>query len=142
MIRVFFLSLLLIANVMTFGQQADIRPGDTAFTAKYAKFDFQGNFAAVIEQDAMNNYYLLDFSLLPTRFERVYFMNLSFLSQELVNIDPEVSKNRVCYLSNRKYEADRILKILTGIKAKVIYTASTWTETEKAQWLTANDKYK
>ncbi|MEI7897501.1 MAG: hypothetical protein WCJ26_10735 [bacterium] len=142
MIRILSLSLLLIANVMVHGQQADFNPGDPDFVAKYAGFDFKGSFAANIEHDSMNNYYLLDFSMLPTRFERVYFMNRSFLSEEIVNIDPDVLKNRVCFSASTKYGVTDVLKIFNEIKVKVSITASSWSDAEKLEWLKANDKYK
>lgn len=142
MIRIYFLVLVLIANFTVSAQKTQILPADPAFIAKYANFDFLGNFASVIDKDSANNYFLLDFSKLPTRFERVYFMNLSFSSDELINIGPDITRDQVCFMSNNKYNETSVLIIFDEIKKKVALTSSSWSDEKKSEWLKENDKYK
>ena len=122
-------------------QQVQIRPDDPAFIAKYADFNLKGKFAAVVEQDETNNYYLVDFTSFHSRFERVYFMNLTFTTVKLVNIDPNVTRSRVWFMANRKYVADEVFKLFEELKQKVKITTSSWSEADRAQWLKKNDKY-
>lgn len=104
--------------------------------------DFKGKFAAVIDNDETNNYWLLDFSVLPSRFERVYFMNLSFSHQEIVNVDSDISKSRICFISNLKYKETDVLNLFKKIREQVGSVSSSWPEENKVQWLRNNDKYK
>jgi hypothetical protein len=142
MIRTFFISLVLITNLAVRAQQPGIQPDDPAFILKYENFDFHGKFAAMIGKDEANNYFLADFSKLPSRFDRVYFMNLSFSSPELVNIDPVITKDKVCFKASVKNNETEVIKLLEGIEQKVMATSSSWTEAAKSDWLKNNDKYK
>ena len=65
-----------------------------------ADFDLHGQFSAFIQADAVNNYYLVDFKQLEGRFARVYFMNESFAHPEIVNLDPDLSKERIWFLTD------------------------------------------
>jgi hypothetical protein len=142
MIRVFIIAMSLLVSLTLSAQQTGIQPADPAFIAKYANFDFKGNFAAAIDKDAANNYFLLDFSKLNSRFERVYFMNLSFSYDEIINIDPDIYKNRVCFMSHKNYSEADVLKIFDAIREKVLSAATSWSEDKQSQWLNVNDKYK
>lgn len=137
-----FITMILSAHLTLVGQDKAIQPGSRDFTAKYADFDFKGKFAVLIDNDETNNYYLLDFTKLPTRFERVYFMNLSFRSVEIVNIDPDITGSRVCFMSNRKYSASETIKLFEELKRTVNIPATSWSDTRKTEWLKVNDKYK
>jgi hypothetical protein len=140
--RVIFLFVMLGAIMTVRAQLVDVKPDDPAFIGKYAKFDFHGKFAQAIDKDEVNNYFLLDFSKLPERFERVYFMNLSFSSDKLINVDPDLTKSRVCFMASSKFTVDEVIKTLDEIKEKVLSIASTWPEDKKSEWLKENDKYK
>ena len=142
MIRVFIFTLSLLVNLTLSAQQSEINPAYPGFITKYANFDFKGSFAAAIDKDAANNYFLIDFSKLNSRFERVYFMNLSFSYDEIINIDPDINKNRVCFMSHKNYSVADVLKTFDAIKEKVLLTSSSWSEDKESQWLNVNDKYK
>ena len=142
MIRVLFLFVVLLMKIPAMAQYSGIQPDDPAFIARYAGFDFKGKFAAAIDKDEANNYFLLDFSKLPTRFERVYFMNLSFSSEQLVNIDPDIAKDRVCFMTSKKYSETEILQLFDEIRVKTNDTAGKWPEGQKSDWLKEKDKYK
>ncbi|MEI7662219.1 MAG: hypothetical protein WCK34_08475 [Bacteroidota bacterium] len=142
MTRISFIILLVFSAIASLGQADGILPGDPGFRQKYADFDFKGKFAVVIEKDVANNYYLLDFSKLPARFDRVYFMNLSFGNYKIINVDPVVTENKVCFMAARQYDEIEIATIFEELKTKTSGLAATWTEEEKKMWLTKNDKYK
>ncbi|MFZ4520650.1 MAG: hypothetical protein ACOYNC_03035 [Bacteroidales bacterium] len=141
MIRVFFLAVVLIANLTLKAQVEGVQPNEPAFIAKYADIDFKGKFALSIEPNALTNYYLLDFSKLPSRFEKVYYMNLSFSSGELINIDPVITKSRVCFMSNKQYPEADVIAVFEKIKRIVADTSAVWSVARKTEWLKGNDKY-
>jgi hypothetical protein len=140
--RILFLAFVLFASLTVFSQHGVVDPNDPAFITKYASFDFQGKFSSAIDKDAANNYFLVDFSRLPSRFERVYFMDLSFSANEIVNIDPVITKDRVCFSANKKYSEDEVLKIFGELEKNVKSASSAWSEDKKSAWLQRNDKYK
>jgi hypothetical protein len=140
--RILFLAIILFANLAVCAQQTGVEPNDPAFIAKYATFDFKGNFSSAIDKDAAKNYFLVDFSRLPSRFDRVYFMDLSFSANEIVNIDPVITKDRVCFSASKKYSEDEVVKIFGELEKKVKDASSAWSEDKKSAWLQKNDKYK
>ncbi len=140
--RFFFTLLLVVASITVKAQSDGIHPGDPGFREKYAGFDFKGQFAVVIERDAENTYYLLDFTKLPSRFERVYFMNLSFGNYKIVNLDPLVSEDMICFKSNLKYVEKEIVTVFDDLKTRTIGVSKDWAADVKQKWLTENDKYK
>jgi hypothetical protein len=140
--RILLLALLLMTMPELNAQSQAFQADDPAFIARYANFDFKGKFAAVIGKESPNNFFMLDFSSFATRFDRVYFMNLSFSSDELINIDPDITKNRVCFMANEKYPVAEILKLFEKLKANVQSVSASWPEDKKAEWLKGNDKYK
>lgn len=121
--------------------QQTIDPSDTTIVNKYRSFDFRGSFAVQVEQDALNNYYLVDLSALPERFERVWFMNLIFQHPEVVNIDPAISRNRIWFQAHKQYNEKEVIQQLTTCKEASVEKAKQMTEVEKSAWLKTNDKY-
>jgi hypothetical protein len=140
--RILLLALVLMAMLELNAQSTAFQVEDPVFIARYASFDFKGKFAAEIGKESPNTYFLLDFSTLSTRFERVYFMNLSFSFDELISIDPDITKNRVCFMSNEKYQVPEVLKLFEKLKADVRSVSTSWQEEKKVEWLKGNDKYK
>ena len=140
--RILVIIVLLFSSCLIWAQADGIHPGDPGFRQKYADFDFKGRFAVVIEQNSLDNYFLLDFSKLTSRFERVYFLNLGFTSYKIVNLDPVVTEDKICYMANAKYDINELVNLFEELKNKTAQNAATWTEDEKAKWLKDNDKYK
>jgi hypothetical protein len=139
-----FLMILLFLGLTALGQeesQVYINPADPAFIEKYKNVDFDGKFAVSPVSDNANNYYMVDFSKLASKFEKVYFLNLIFKGGEAVNIDGDLSKDRIWFLSNRKYSTKDIFILFDQLKAKAEKANSSFTEQEKSAWMKSNDKY-
>ena len=124
------------------GNEVQIDPGNPAFQALYQNFDFKGNFSSLVLQDAENNYYLVDFSKLPGRYEKVFFMNLTFSEGNIVNMDADLGHDKIWFLANKKYAEKDILKLFSTLKEKTDRSSQTLTGEQKSAWLKANDKYK
>ncbi len=135
-------SLIFLGTLTISAQNGGIQPDDPSFIKRYENFDFKGQFAVLIDKDTRNNYFLLDFSKFSSRFERVYFMNLSFTSSKIVNIDPNIARDRICFISNQIYNEADIVKIFDELKSKTTDISATWSQDEKSKWLKENDKYK
>jgi hypothetical protein len=134
--------IILFACGMRAAGQEFIKAGEAAFREKYAAYDFKGNFAVKIQSDEINNYYLVDISSFANRFEKIYFMNLTFSAQKIVNIDHDLDKRYVCFISILKYPADEIVGIFKDLKEETIRAAGRMTVGQQSEWLKKNDKYK
>ena len=138
------LLLFLLAGIRTSvkAQQFNIDPNDSVFIRKYASYDFKGKFAVKAESDDRNNYYLLDFSNLPGRFERVYFLNLSFKTTEIINLDANISRDKIWFLSDKRNPEKQVIDLFLDLKKRSLEAATAYSDQQKAQWLKDNDKYK
>ena len=54
-------------------QSGWIDPGDSVFNARYAQIPFGDRFAMQVLKSDWKNYFLVDLSKLPSRYERVFF---------------------------------------------------------------------
>src|SRR5512138_1053258 len=79
-----------------------VNPADPAFRAKYDRISFGDQFSLMVHSDSQNNYFIVDLTRLPTKFEKVYFMNLVFKESKVVNIDSDLGKDRLWFLSNKR----------------------------------------
>jgi hypothetical protein len=145
-IKLFFLFLILATYAgNASGQQMDgkyINPKDPEFRKKYEQANFDGKFAILAETDETNNYFIADFSQLPSKFEKVFFLNLVFKNDKLVNIDSDVTQVKIWFLASKRYQQKEILAIFDRLKEKTTSAGKSFTEPEKEQWLLKNDKYK
>lgn len=123
-------------------QSGWIDPGDSAFNARYAQVPFGDRFAMQILKSDGKNYFLVDFSKLPSRFERVFFMTIAFKQDKLVNIDPEITRDRIWFFAYENYPVREIEELLTSLKDRATEAGKNFTDVQKQEWLLKNDKYK
>ncbi len=139
--RIVIFSLLFLPAIFGFSQP-DAGSGETGFINRYADFDFKGAFAALAESDEVSNYYLLDFSKLPARFERIYFMNLAFAKDHIVNIEFDAERSIACFKANSGYPDPEVMAIFDDLLAETGKVAESWLPAQQTAWLVENDKYK
>jgi len=120
---------------------SEINPEDPAFRAKYKDISFGGHFIIDVLSDEKNNYYIVDFSKLPSRFEKVYFMNLVFKKDKIVNIDSDITQQQVWFLAARMFSVTSVEEIVNSLKAETDKVNASFTDEEKVKWLQENDKY-
>ena len=123
-------------------QDVYINPADPAFREKYKSIDLEGKFSMLAVSDNDNNYYIVDFAQLAGKFEKVYFLNLVFRSDKVVNIDPDLKQDRIWFLAVKTTKEQTVHEYLLDLKKKTETAAAGYTEAEKEQWLQKNDKYK
>jgi hypothetical protein len=119
-----------------------INPDDPEFRAKYNHLIFNDKFVLLAETDQTNNYFIADFSKLTSKFEKVYFLNLVFGSDKIVNIDGDLSHDRIWFLANHKYSEMEIIANFNDLKDKTLKAKIELTENEQKSWLLKNDKVK
>jgi hypothetical protein len=141
-----FLCVLMILFSFSFvrGQEnrpSSIDPEDPGFREKFSHQNFDGKFYLLAVKDAVNNYYMVDFTQLPEKFERVYFVNLVYKSDKIVSIDSDLSQDRVWFLVNNKYSAKEADAQFDQLREKTLKAATTLTAEEKANWMARNDKF-
>jgi hypothetical protein len=136
-----FLMLLTASQGMA-QQSGGIDPGDSAFNARYAQVPFGDRFAMQVLKSDGKNYFLVDLSKLPSRFERVFFMTIAFKQDKLVNIDPEITRDRIWFFAYETYPVREIEELLTSLKDRAVEAGKQYTDLRKQEWLLKNDKYK
>jgi hypothetical protein len=140
------LLLTLLTSVLSYSgilaQDVYINPCDPDFRARYGSLEFGDKFSLLALSDQDNNYYIVDFTKLPTRFEKIFFLNLVFRSDKVVCIDSDLAQNRIWFSANRQVQETKIRDTFLELKKKSTDAASLFTEEEKTQWMSKNDKYK
>jgi hypothetical protein len=140
-----FLMVLLFSGIELFAQssgQPEINPADPAFRKQYDNIDFKGNFSVVVLNDNTNNYFLVDFSKLRDKYEKVYFLTLSYKEGKIVNLDGDLSHDKIWFSSNKQNSVDEINRLLLDIKEKTLKSSSSLSAEGKTDWLRENDKFK
>jgi hypothetical protein len=122
-------------------QDIYINPQDSSFRAKYATVEFGDRFAVLVLSDQAHDYYLVDFSQLTGEFEKVYFMNLVFKGDKVVNIDGDLTRDRIWFSAVKGSGEEAIRNYFTGLKKKCERASESFTETEKTEWLKKTNKY-
>jgi hypothetical protein len=145
--KVHFCSILFILFSISFVRAQDrvhasINPEDPAFREKFSTLDFDKKFYLLAVTDEVNYYYMADFTQMPDKFERVYFINLVYQSDKIVNIDHDLSQSRVWFLVNKKYSKKEVGEEFDLLKDKTITASSTMTKEEKNAWMMKNEKFK
>jgi|WetSurMetagenome_2_1015567.scaffolds.fasta_scaffold18860_4 hypothetical protein len=120
---------------------SEINPEDPAFRAKYKDISFGGHFIIDVLSDEKNTYYIVDFSKLPSRFEKVYFMNLIFKKDKIVNIDSDITRQQVWFLAAKMFSVSSVEEMVNSVKADTDKANASFTDKEKENWLKENDKY-
>ena len=115
---------------------------DPAFRAKYVTFEFGNHFSAYIQSDDVNNYFLVDFTRLTTRFQKIWFINLTFGEKKIVNIDSDLNKGYVCFVANKRFSSGEIEKLFDDLLEKTTRASAEMTVEKQSEWLRNNDKYK
>ena len=121
---------------------ASIHPEDPAFREKFSQLNFDGKFSTLAVVDAVNNYYMADFTKFPVKFEKVYFLSLVFSCGKIVNIDPDLNQDRIWFLANKRYSVKEINQLFDEMKEKTLKQSAGMTDEQKARWMEDNDKYK
>lgn len=104
--------------------------------------EFNGRFAVMALSDEDYDYYVTDLSRLNGRFERIYFLNLSYNDRRLVNIDPDIEKAQMWFKAHYQFQQKEMICLLDDFLQETIDISASWTESEKNSWMIQFDKFK
>jgi hypothetical protein len=124
-----------VGNKMITDQQ---RPLDLVFDQE----EFQGRFSVKVTSDGDFDYYVVDLTDFSDRFERVYFVNLTYSQSKLVNMDRSVDKGQYWFKAYYTYKEEEITCIFKDLKEETLKVAAEMNPSEKSSWLSSNDKFK
>jgi hypothetical protein len=102
---------------------------------------FGGKFAVMPGSDMDYDYYLVDLTRLSTRFERIYFLNLAYKSDSIVNIDPDINDTMMWFKAYNQYKFSEIECLFDTYRDEANNAYKTFTEEERDAWLKTYDKY-
>lgn len=121
------------------GMVAD--PTDPAFRSRFQDVSFGDAVAVKVLEDANRSYFLADMTMFPTRFEKITFLNLVFVDDILVNMDPDLSQERMWFMAFSSFPEADILLRFEELKEKTLQANREMTSAEKEAWLEIHDKY-
>lgn len=103
--------------------------------------DFNGRFAVMVVTDNEYDYYVTDLTKFKERFEKIYFLNLSYKDNRLVNIDPDFEKDQMWFKAHYIFPENDILCLFDDFLKETFDVSSSWTDLQKHDWLLQFDKY-
>jgi len=122
-------------NSVVSGQQQQI-------SLVFDQQEFGDRFSVLAFSDDRYDYYAIDLTKLGGRFERIYFMNLSYADPRVVNLDGDIDKDQTWFKSYYTFKEDAITCMFKGLKEKTDETCLEMTAEEKSAWITKFDKFK
>jgi hypothetical protein len=139
--------LILLTAVLSFsrGQSAGNSPvseNQQPIQLVFNQQEFGDKFSVLVTSDANYDYYAVDLTKLGERFERVYFMNLTYSDARLVNLDGDIQKAQTWFKSYYTYKEAEITCLFNDLKEKTDKALIAMTAEEKSEWLLKNDKFK
>jgi|WetSurMetagenome_2_1015567.scaffolds.fasta_scaffold822803_2 hypothetical protein len=104
--------------------------------------DFAGRFSVMSQSDESYDYYVIDLTRLNDRFERVYFMNLTYDDNRIVNLDPDLEKGQTWFKVYYTHKEPEITCLFNDLKDKTVEASKKMSPAEKSDWLASHDKFK
>jgi hypothetical protein len=99
-------------------------------------------FATITSTDATNTYFSADLTLMPTFFERAYFLDAVFSDPKLVVNNSNISGESILLFSNKEYDAAKVLETLQSFHDKAIEAGKTFPPAKKNELLKKYEKFR
>ena len=101
---------------------------------------FEGRFCITQPSDSNFDYYVVDLDKLDSRFEKVYFLNLTYQDSKIINIDPDITKHQLWFKSYYLDEKTEIIRLMEDFRTKARDASLSMSGEEQDSWLMKNDK--
>jgi hypothetical protein len=137
----FVLLIALSASAANYAQNPDAGNDDLQLSARAAQTDMSGKFSVRVMEQNSRNYYLVDFTKLNGRFQKVWFMNLTFEHHWLVNLDPDIDSGKVWFFTASGVAEKQVTELFDKLLRQTLETSARFSMQEKEDWLKKNDKY-
>lgn len=108
---------------------------------EFSQDDFGDRFCVMAQGDSDASYYVIDQTKLPGEFGRIYFLNLIYQDNKVVNIDPDIHDDQMWYKASSSYTDEEIVCLMDELREKTIQKESSLNQDEKASWLKKNSKF-
>jgi hypothetical protein len=110
------------AMIMTANSQSEnkapVGNNQPANSMVFNQREFADRFSVLFTSEDDYDYYVIDLTKLKDRFERVYFMNLTYQDNRIINLDPDVEKDQIWFKSFHKYNETEINCLFNDLKEK------------------------
>lgn len=142
--RIVFLILMSVLFLASNGQSYDnkqVSGKSAALPLVFDQKEFGERFSVLVYSEDDYDYYVIDLTKLADRFERVYFMNLTYGESRLINIDAGVDKDQIWFKAFHQYKETEITCLCKDLKEKASSAGKDMTTGEKSAWMAKNDKF-
>jgi hypothetical protein len=103
--------------------------------------EFRGRFSVLVQSDENYDYYVIDLSNFTDRFERIYFMNLTYSESKLISIDGDPEKGQAWFKSYYTNKETEVTCLFNDLKEKTTKAGTSMSSEEISAWLAKNDKF-
>jgi hypothetical protein len=139
------LMLMTVACSFSYGQSADKAAVDSQQKSNSLVLnqdEFAGRFSVMVQSDENYDYYAIDLTRFNDRFERVYFMDLTYADARVVNLDADIEKDLTWFKSYYSHKEAEITCLFNDLKEKTNEAGQKMSPAEKSEWLASHDKFK
>lgn len=104
--------------------------------------EFGDRFSVLFTSQGDYDYYVVDLTKLGGRFERIYFLNLTYSESKIVNLDSDIEKGQTWFKAYYNYTNEEITCLFEELKEKTTEASQNMTVEEKSTWMIKFDKFK
>ena len=137
----FVVALVLTLNLIPGITRAQDNEPFKAWEMQVKSTGFGDKFSLQPANDSEYDYYVVDLTKLPSRFERIYFLNLVYRTDSVVNIDPDINDDMMWFKAYHLYNPENISCLLDEYKVRANRAEEEYSDEEKAGWLQSHDKF-
>lgn len=116
-------------------------PSDREFAKRYDTLEMNGAFCVSVAESGALRYYLADFSKLPDRFKKIWFINLVHADSKVVSADVHIEHARVWFQASVTIPSKEVIDRMNELLNSTLETAAGMTLLEQEDYLKKNDKY-
>ena len=102
---------------------------------------FDGQFCVAATAYEYDNYYVTNLTEFSSRIERIYFLNLVYKENKIVNIDPDIDDGQMWFKSHDANTEEEIICLMDDLRDQAKAEVIILSEKEKADWLEKHDKF-
>jgi len=122
-------------------QEFNFDPSDPEFSKRYDTLEMNGAFCVSVAVSGATRYYLADFTRLPDRFKKIWFINLVHADSKVVSADVHIEHSRVWFQSSVTIPSKEVIDRMNELLNSTLATAAGMTPVEQENYLKKNDKY-
>jgi len=142
--RLVLLILLPLMFLSSYGQSDGNRPVSVKhpdIPLVFNQKEFGDRFSVLYYSEGDYDYYVIDLTKLGDRFERIYFINLTYEDSVLINLEADIEKDQMWFKAYHQYKETEITCLFNDLKERADKAAQDMSVVEKSAWMAKNDKF-